>query len=53
MDSILLPGQPIALPPKAPAPKLGPGAYSRDNEIKASLLGLPKLDGSVRTIART
>ena len=48
MSSVLLPGQPIPLPPRAPLPQLGPGAYSRDGIARASLLGQPKIDGSVR-----
>ena len=42
----LLPGQPIPIP-KGPAPQLSTGTYSRDGQIRASLLGVPRYQGSV------
>ncbi|KAF9015281.1 hypothetical protein BDQ17DRAFT_1230326 [Cyathus striatus] len=53
MDSqLVLPGQPIPVPPRAPAPLLGSGTYARDNLIRASLLGVPRFHGSTLTIPR-
>ena len=49
-DTLLLPGQPIPLPPRAPAPQLGPGIYERNGQVRASLLGIPQFDGSVRRL---
>ena len=48
----VLPGQPISLPARGPAPKLGTGVYERDGQIRASLLGSPHFDGSVRRLFR-
>ncbi|TFK41041.1 hypothetical protein BDQ12DRAFT_678785 [Crucibulum laeve] len=50
--SLLLPGQPIHIPARAPAPQLGPGTYSRDAQIRASVLGVPRFQGSTLTIPR-
>ncbi|KAG2023361.1 exoribonuclease [Coprinopsis cinerea AmutBmut pab1-1] len=47
-QQVLLPGQQISV--RAPAPQLGTGTYSRDAQIRASLLGAPKLQGSTLTI---
>lgn len=44
--STLLPGQPVVLPSRAPAPQLGTGIYVRDARIRASLLGVPTLDAA-------
>ncbi|KAF9460777.1 hypothetical protein BDZ94DRAFT_1222351 [Collybia nuda] len=46
---IVLPGQPIVLP-RGPIPKLGQGIYSRDSEIRASLIGSPHHEGSILAI---
>ena len=46
--STLLPGQPVVLPSRGPAPQLGAGIYVRDGRIRASLLGIPTLDAAVR-----
>ncbi|KAJ7631092.1 hypothetical protein FB45DRAFT_917482, partial [Roridomyces roridus] len=43
----VLPGQPIPIPPHGPIPQLGAGVYSRDNELRASLVGVPQQDGAV------
>jgi hypothetical protein len=48
-DTLLLPGQPIPLPARAPAPQLGHGIYERNGQLRASLLGIPHFEGSVRT----
>lgn len=50
MDTLLLPGQPIPLPSRAPVPQIGPGIYQRNGQLRASLLGTPHLQGSVRTL---
>jgi len=47
---LTLPGQPIVLPVRGPAPQLGPGVYQRDGQIRASLLGTPRFEGSVRSL---
>lgn len=44
--STLLPGQPVKIP-KGPAPQLGSGTYSRDGQIRASVVGAPQFQGSV------
>lgn len=48
-DTLLLPGQPIPLPARAPAPQLGHGIYERNGQLRASILGIPHFEGSVRT----
>lgn len=45
--STLLPGQPIPVP-RGPAPQLGGGTYQRDGQIRASVVGVPQFQGSVR-----
>lgn len=52
VSEIILPGQPIPLPPKAPAPQLGRGTYLRDTQIRASLLGIPCFQGTVRQVIK-
>jgi hypothetical protein len=52
MLSTHLPGQPINFPPKAPHPQIGTGVYERDGQIRASLLGAPRLEGTVRHLIR-
>lgn len=47
-----LPGQQILLPVRSPALQLGPGVYQRDGYIRASLLGTPLVEGSVRPLRR-
>lgn len=42
-----LPGQPIQIP-RGPAPQLSNGVYSRDGQVRASLLGVPVYQASVR-----
>jgi hypothetical protein len=49
---LTLPGQPILLPTRGPAPQLGHGVYQRDGYIRASLLGTPLIEGSVRPLRR-
>jgi exosome complex component CSL4 len=47
MDSgLMLPGQPVPLP-RGPAPQLGDGVYMRDGQLRASLVGVPRYEGSV------
>ncbi|PPQ89406.1 hypothetical protein CVT25_002224 [Psilocybe cyanescens] len=48
----LLPGQPVPLPARAPAPQLGPGVYEKHGVIRASLLGPPRFEGSTLTVPR-
>jgi exosome complex component CSL4 len=45
-SNIVLPGQPIPLP-RGPVPQSGAGIYSRDAQIRASVVGVPRMDGSV------
>lgn len=49
---LTLPGQHILLPARSPALQLGPGVYQRDGYIRASLLGTPLAEGSVRPLRR-
>lgn len=42
-----LPGQPIQTP-RGPAPQLSNGVYSRDGQVRASLVGIPVYKASVR-----
>ena len=42
----LLPGQPVSARP--PLPLLGPGVYERAGVVRASLLGTPSIEGTVR-----
>ena len=42
----LLPGQPV--PVRPPLPLLGPGVYERAGVVRASLLGAPSIEGTVR-----
>lgn len=46
-SNCVLPGQPIPLPRSGPVPQLGGGIYSRDSELRASLVGVPQQDGAV------
>lgn len=46
-SDLVLPGQPILLP-RGPVPQLGNGIYSRDGFVRASLVGVPSYEGSVR-----
>ncbi|KAF7320431.1 Exosome complex component csl4 [Mycena kentingensis (nom. inval.)] len=48
--SILLPGQPVPLPPSAPIPQFGVGIYSKDGQLRASVVGIPQQDGSVSNL---
>ncbi|OBZ79089.1 Exosome complex component csl4 [Grifola frondosa] len=50
-SDIVLPGQPIALP-RGPVPQLGGGIYSRDGQVRASLVGVPQHAGSTLAISR-
>lgn len=52
LSTTVLPGQPIILPPRTPAPQLGPGTYQRDGLVRASLLGVPRINASVRRLGR-
>lgn len=45
-SDIVLPGQPIPLP-RGPVPQLGGGLYSREGQVRASLIGVPRHEGSV------
>ena len=48
MDGDLkLPGQPVQIP-RGPAPQLSGGVYSRDGQVRASLVGMPVYQASVR-----
>ncbi|EKM83784.1 hypothetical protein AGABI1DRAFT_110396 [Agaricus bisporus var. burnettii JB137-S8] len=49
--SFLLPGQPIPIP-RGPALQLGSGTYSRDNEVRSSILGVPQFEGSTLSVPR-
>ncbi|KAM6498219.1 hypothetical protein JOM56_006167 [Amanita muscaria] len=51
MNDILLPGQPVPLP-KGPVPQLGTGIYSKDAQVRASLVGIPRHDGPTLAITR-
>jgi exosome complex component CSL4 len=51
MSDLVLPGQPLPLP-KGPVPQLGTGIYSRDGQVRASLVGTPHRDGSTLAITR-
>lgn len=42
-----LPGQPIQIP-RGPAPQLSNGVYPRDGQVRASLVGIPVYQASVR-----
>ena len=42
-----LPGQPIQIP-RGPASQLSNGVYSRDGQVRASLVGVPVYQASVR-----
>ena len=48
-SDLVVPGQPILLP-RAPVPQLGSGIYSRDGLVRASLVGVPSYEGSVRAL---
>lgn len=48
MPDIVLPGQPIPLP-RGPIPRSGSGIYIRDAQLRASLVGVPRMDGAVRS----
>jgi len=41
-----LPGQPIPIP-RGPTLQLGPGTYSRDGQVRSSIMGVPRFEGSV------
>jgi exosome complex RNA-binding protein Rrp4 len=45
-SGIVLPGQPIPLP-RGPVPQSGLGTYTRDAQLRASVVGIPRMDGSV------
>lgn len=44
----VLPGQPINLA-KAPWPQLGQGLYVKENQVRASRVGIPQQEGPVRS----
>jgi len=44
--NLVLPGQPIPIP-RGPRPQLGSGVYFRDGHTRASLVGIPRYEGSV------
>ncbi len=45
-SDLVIPGQPIPLP-RGPVPCLGRGIYTKDDQVRASLVGSPHYDGSV------
>ncbi|KZT05918.1 uncharacterized protein LAESUDRAFT_737237 [Laetiporus sulphureus 93-53] len=51
-SDFVLPGQPIPLP-RGPVPQLGGGIYSRNGQVCASLVGVPRHEGSTLAISRT
>ncbi|OSX67403.1 hypothetical protein POSPLADRAFT_1176209 [Postia placenta MAD-698-R-SB12] len=51
-SDLVLPGQPIPLP-RGPVPQLAGGIYSRDGHVRASLVGVPRYEGSALAIPRT
>ncbi|EIN14175.1 hypothetical protein PUNSTDRAFT_117746 [Punctularia strigosozonata HHB-11173 SS5] len=48
-SEIVLPGQPLALP-RGPVPQLGTGIYLRGGQVRASLIGEPRYQGSTLAI---
>ncbi|KAF9532043.1 hypothetical protein CPB83DRAFT_760427 [Crepidotus variabilis] len=49
---VVLPGQSVVLPARAPAPQKGTGVYERDGQLRASLFGTPRLEGTTLSIPR-
>ncbi|EGN98923.1 hypothetical protein SERLA73DRAFT_181651 [Serpula lacrymans var. lacrymans S7.3] len=47
----VLPGQPVAIP-LGPTLQIGGGLYSKDGQVRASLIGVPRSKGSAITISR-
>jgi len=47
-SSIVLPGQPINLPPRAPVQQVRTGVYERDGQIRGAVVGVPRFEGPVR-----
>jgi exosome complex component CSL4 len=45
-SDLCLPGQPIPIP-RGPAPNIGLGVYARDGQVRASIIGVPRFEGSV------
>jgi exosome complex component CSL4 len=45
-SDLCLPGQPIPIP-RGPVPNVGTGTYAREGQIRASLAGVPRYEGSV------
>jgi len=45
-SEILLPGQPVPLS-RGPVSKLGTGLYTKDGQVRASLVGVPRHEGPV------
>jgi exosome complex component CSL4 len=45
-SDLLLPGQPIPLL-RGPIPQLGNGTYTRDGQVRATLVGVPYYEGPV------
>jgi hypothetical protein len=45
-SDLSLPGQPIPIP-RGPAPVVGSGIYSREGQVRASVVGVPRYEGSV------
>jgi exosome complex component CSL4 len=52
-SSIVLPGQPIHLPPRTPVPQISTGVYERDGQIRGAVIGVPRLEGPVRCRLRS
>ncbi|KAK7694865.1 hypothetical protein QCA50_002053 [Cerrena zonata] len=48
---LVLPGQPVPVP-RGPTAQLGAGTYSRDGQVRASLLGTPRYQGSTLAITK-
>lgn len=50
-SEILLPGQPVPLS-RGPVSKLGTGLYTKDGQVRASLVGVPRHEGPILKISR-
>jgi exosome complex component CSL4 len=48
--TLLLPGQPLSIPPRAPRPQSGSGTYERGSHILSSLVGEAQASGSSRSV---
>ncbi|KAF5390306.1 hypothetical protein D9757_002818 [Collybiopsis confluens] len=50
-SDLVLPGQPVPLP-RGPLPHIGRGLYEKDSQLRASLVGIPRFEGSDFSISR-